>query len=555
MSMEIKEIYIRNFGKFSERRFTFEDGIQVIYGENEYGKSTLYAFIKAMLFGMERGRGKAARSDEFSRYEPWENSNYYAGMIRFTSGGKTFRLERNFDRYKRGASLVCEDDGEELSVEQGDLEILLGDMTAETFENTVAVRQLSVRPGAYLAAELKNYAANYYETGSSTVNLRGAVETLQERKKEAEREIKELERQREEKTAVVRQEYQYVLKDIEKLREEIEENKKKQNSLFERQRKTQRRQDSDKESTSPEAKENSGSGFIQVGLAGIAVGVIGKLWSVVMSSQAWFSRGEVISFLAMGLIAVGIFFLAVGIVKKFCHGMREPKARKAPKKRGGAMAEKSRGEEKQEDTEEIKKIETGEETALQHLRWESERISSELREKQIYLENLQEELEEGKIPSEKQKNLRLRQEALLLAEKRLQEVSKGMTQSFGDILNRQASEILEEITDGRYTRLLIDGQLNMTLFENGRRIPLSQVSVGTAEQVYFALRMAAVGLLYEESMPVILDDTFAFYDEKRLESALKWLSKQQRQVIIFTCQRREAEILARLREKKVAFEY
>lgn len=58
--MKIKEIEIKNFGKFSNQRFVFRDGIQVFYGENEFGKSTIYGFLKAMLFGMERGRGKAA---------------------------------------------------------------------------------------------------------------------------------------------------------------------------------------------------------------------------------------------------------------------------------------------------------------------------------------------------------------------------------------------------------------------------------------------------------------------------------------------------------------
>ena len=54
-SMIITEIYIKNFGMLSERRLRFSDGVQVLYGENESGKSTLHAFIRAMLFGMERG--------------------------------------------------------------------------------------------------------------------------------------------------------------------------------------------------------------------------------------------------------------------------------------------------------------------------------------------------------------------------------------------------------------------------------------------------------------------------------------------------------------------
>ena len=116
--MVIKELYIKNFGKLTERHFYLRHGIQILSGENESGKSTLHAFIRAMLFGMERGRGRAAAKDDFTRYEPWDTPGNYAGMMRFSCGGRTFRLERSFDRYTKRASLVCEDDGEELSVEQ-----------------------------------------------------------------------------------------------------------------------------------------------------------------------------------------------------------------------------------------------------------------------------------------------------------------------------------------------------------------------------------------------------------------------------------------------------
>ena len=71
--MVITELYIRNFGKLSENHFYLRDGVQVISGENEYGKTTLHAFIRAMFFGLERGRGRAAAKDDFSRYEPWDN--------------------------------------------------------------------------------------------------------------------------------------------------------------------------------------------------------------------------------------------------------------------------------------------------------------------------------------------------------------------------------------------------------------------------------------------------------------------------------------------------
>lgn len=63
--MVIRELYVKNFGKLSEKHFYFRDGVQVISGENEFGKTTLHAFVKAMLFGLERGRGRAAAKDDF----------------------------------------------------------------------------------------------------------------------------------------------------------------------------------------------------------------------------------------------------------------------------------------------------------------------------------------------------------------------------------------------------------------------------------------------------------------------------------------------------------
>lgn len=55
--MKILEIYMKNFGKFSDRRIFFHDGINLLYGKNEAGKSTIYAFLRAMLFGIEKARG------------------------------------------------------------------------------------------------------------------------------------------------------------------------------------------------------------------------------------------------------------------------------------------------------------------------------------------------------------------------------------------------------------------------------------------------------------------------------------------------------------------
>ncbi len=50
--MRIHELLLKNFGKFTDRRIIVSEGIQILYGENESGKSTVHTFIKAMLFGL-----------------------------------------------------------------------------------------------------------------------------------------------------------------------------------------------------------------------------------------------------------------------------------------------------------------------------------------------------------------------------------------------------------------------------------------------------------------------------------------------------------------------
>lgn len=109
--MRLLELDIKNFGKFHNRNIELYDGLHLVYGENESGKSTIHTFIRAMLFGLERKRGRGSANDTFSRYEPWDNENYYAGGLQFECGGKRFSLQRNFDKYSKKASLVCVTDG------------------------------------------------------------------------------------------------------------------------------------------------------------------------------------------------------------------------------------------------------------------------------------------------------------------------------------------------------------------------------------------------------------------------------------------------------------
>lgn len=490
--MVITELYIRNFGKLSERHFYLRDGVQVISGENEYGKTTLHAFIRAMLFGLERGRGRAAAKDDFSRYEPWEDPGSYAGVMRFTCGGRSFRLERNFARQTKQVSLVCEDDGEELSVEHGDLQMLLGGMTAELFDNTVSVGQLKAAPGQELSDALANYAANYYETGGGEYDLSKALKSLDEKKRAVRRELRDEEAAGETERKKLLQKSRYLEEDIRRLDAEYKEIEKALREL-----------------PGPERTDVHGKNrFIIGGIAAICAGVLLLLWSLWSGHESGrgLSAVSVLTALVPVLAAVaGVFLLAAGYAGKF-------------------RSHRNRSE------------------ADEQRRWELERIRSELGEKEIRRENIREQYEESE-KSDSQIRLEEQCRALELAVEELQKAAQVTAGSMERSMSRRASEIFSAITDGKYRSLETDRQRGITVWDGERKIPAGRLSRGTVEQIYFCIRMAAAEILTEEPLPLILDDVFAFYDDKRLESVLKWLSGQGKQVIIFTCHSREEELL------------
>ena len=80
----IKQLNLDHFGKFHGREIDLNPGVNIIYGANESGKSTVHAFIQSMLFGAERLRGRGAGRDAYSKYQPWEGGASYEGRMRIS---------------------------------------------------------------------------------------------------------------------------------------------------------------------------------------------------------------------------------------------------------------------------------------------------------------------------------------------------------------------------------------------------------------------------------------------------------------------------------------
>lgn len=504
--MRIREIWMKNFGRFADRRITVNDGIQLFYGENEAGKSTIHTFLKGMLFGIERKRGRASATDESHLYEPWENPGYYAGVLRFEAGGKTFCLQRSFEKTGRRTELFCEEDGEEFSVENGDLEMLLDGLTASGYENTISCGQLKVTPDATLGAELRNYATNACAQDKGDIDLGAALVRLKDRKKDAERQIKIRLEERQKKQEVTEQEASYVWTDIHKYTEE-------KNRISEELALREMEEQKKRKDNPAHTEEVSKWRIHPMELIVFALLIISPLFIV---SKPW-----------NYLMAIIIFLCCLIYIWN-----RMKVSKRKEKTEPEILLEEIRPEE--------------EKASREKLLWEQNRVEAELKEKQTQYENLKEQLEELDLADDTFERLQQTREAVALAYEQLETLSGRLREQTDQLLNGRVSEIVCAFTGGKYERLFVDEDTRIYLLTEGRKIRIEQVSRGTAEQIYLALRIAAAEFLYEEEFPLILDDTFGFYDEKRLANTLQWLAENKKQVLIFTCQKREEELLKKM---------
>lgn len=145
--------------------------------------------------------------------------------------------------------------------------------------------------------------------------------------------------------------------------------------------------------------------------------------------------------------------------------------------------------------------------------------------------------------------LRLRQRyaALELAEQTLDAAGSRMQERFAPQLSKQTGEIFAQLTGDRYERVLLDRSMELQAGQTGEVVtrPMLYLSGGTMDALYFALRLAICRQALDRETPIVLDDALVMFDDTRLRRALALLKAeaQTRQVLLFTCQSREREIL------------
>lgn len=140
--MRLIECNIVGFGNFRDYRLTFDEGLNVVLQPNGWGKTTVAAFIKAMLYGFERKRVRNLSENERLRYLPWDGGKY-GGSLDFELHGETYRVVRQFGKTGAGDSVrvLSVDTGRIVEVPRGEVGEWVFGLDANAFQKSAFVGQ------------------------------------------------------------------------------------------------------------------------------------------------------------------------------------------------------------------------------------------------------------------------------------------------------------------------------------------------------------------------------------------------------------------------------
>lgn len=655
--MILEKLYIDGFGKFSDYSLNFSPSIQILYGENEAGKSTIHAFIQAMLYGIPKG---ASKKEIFFQYRPFSKALGFGGSLTFSHQGKSYCVQRDFLQGGE-AHITILPQGEKLSEGESFLQSVLSPFSLESFKNTVSIRQLKSSTEREMVYELQAMLSNFQESGSVELNPQAALDYLEQEEakltekmipdaskrysgllgevKNTRRSLSLLEAEeaqsseekslkglapkeamieatnREEtdgeesfekndsvaKNCILKEEsmeLQQKVAEIEETREEWnrlssllekEDLNNKEELLLEQEKMLQYL------SHEQEEKELGKSSiflyplFCFFALCFAVLTTLSFLYaytSVALPRFPFFSMG--FSAYLYPFFCAFLLFLLLALSQRriFTQQQRWVKQEKREFEEILAKRNISTFLQFQNSSKEELREEGSSYTQAKVLQYyntllekwgEKEELEKSLalleesyqKEKNLWLETSYKEKQKEQReellrqygilqnkadlirPSlEENEKLQEKREAILEAKERIRQIAGEIRKSFAFHLNEDCGKALSEITGGRYDSLWIDEQLHIYVNAKEGFFPLEQASTGTIDQLYLALRLSMALLLQRENrdlLPLLFDDSFAMYDEKRLAASIGYLKKAYpAQILLFTCHHREEKILKEL---------
>lgn len=554
--MFLNKLLLKDFGKFNNKEVDLKPGLNLIYGENEAGKTTLKEFIVGMLYGIDKSRGLGARLDNYELRKPLDGRGF-AGKAYINHKGRSYFVERSFLRYNRKTGVMDVQSGRELKLKnKNSLYGTMLDLDKNTYVNTLCIGEHGVAPGKELASELNNYLANLSTTGSADIDKNVAIERL--KKEKSKNDLAPVQKRLDDISAEL-ESYSQVDEQLKGIRAEIaaldeeftiETAKRKREArklvetqdgeiIYEENEQINEKMDSlarsavnlksELEDEGEEEKKLTERPWF-IALTGIfVVGVIAAMVYILPFSEGVRQLFVVCTALFVVVTIVEDLF-AKGIFQDEITTPSEEEFKRIIRELEDSVTPMIKDEE---DTGE-KEIEIDMSFATEYAEKKSELkvIEKELLDKKRISEELRDEYD---VISGKKREMEKEIYAIELAINTINEMSARIHGDLGFLINDNISDIVSRITDGKYQDVYLDEKLHVMVRDGDDYVGIEYLSAGTVEQIYLAVRLSVARLLCRDKMPLIVDDIFTNYDERRLINTLDCLKTiDTEQIILLT---------------------
>ena len=621
--MKINKIKINSYGKIKNKEIKLNNNLNIIYGKNESGKSTILNFIFNILYGTQKNKNGKEISD-YEKYKPWD-SDEFSGKITYELDNKNkYEIYREFNKKNPN---IFNEQGEEISnkfnINKKNGNEFFQEQTgidSKMFLATSVSLQQEVKFGKDIKSMLLQKISNLLGTGQDNISYKEAMAKLNkmqldkigtERTKG--RPINVLKEKYEENQEKINQlKIEQNLKEenqekINQLKKEINENKNKINLFLDIKNIFNKNEINNEKIKIKEKiiqENNNNKNIINKNInfendnynkiknnklienkKQLKNKKIKKyniiLFILIIINLIWIYliKNKIIKYLIVFIIPIYliIYYLKIRTINKKIKELEKQNNNNIEnneneinklKNQLNLLDNNSKIMEEQIekekifdkyskifDIEKINKIfnEKDIDKKINILQTIIENSNNELTKLEIREEEFENKLEE-KIKLEEEQELLEKQltdlkensDAIELVRETIESAYERLKENISPEFNKKLSENIAKITNGKYNNILFNDEQGLIVeLPNGNYVSADRLSIGTIDQIYLSLRLAIIDEIANEKLPIILDETFAYFDDIRLENIMLFLSKEfkDRQIIIFTCTTRELRIL------------
>ena len=578
--MKIKEINIISYGKINNLKLNLNKNVNVIFGENESGKSTIRSFILNMFFaGTTSSLKRTIYTKEYENYVPWSNVQF-EGSIVVEYLNNDYLIYRNFQKGNEDFKITNLENGEDSKK----VFFINESRKVQKFDNKFfslsedSFRDLFVfsdnhRMEENLNFDLKDKIVNHFSAKDENISVSKTIENIanysfsKDDKKnlqrinnsilEKNRELEYLQREIDggnhlDQIDNINKKISYLQVNLNK------SNDKLKNFLNDEKKTLYRNKEYEtllEEKIKYETEIEKVESLIEKEDFPMYYFVIPLILIILF----------VFDFVSDLVGGVGLLLSLAFIFKMYLNNNNRKKENKLSKenikllysKLDGVLEKLSSDNFDINNNREIDFIEIESITAeINELKLDREKILQRIKLKDDNLRKILEIKEELKVLNLDKGKIEFKKSMGIKASEIVQDLSKIKFDNVSKLLIDDCSKFISSITNNKYTKLYVSEFGNITLYDNflEKIVDIDSLSKGTVGQVYLAYRL---GLILNSGIdfPIIIDDGFNLFDSYRNNESIKLLGDigREYQIIYFTSNVREIEIFKNLNNVNIIY--